>query len=383
MNIIIVHIGNIILCPPVINLINIIEELHINCTIITTESSFFNNWNYKFVKFELLNINYENQHSILKKFIYMFKFRNIIWNKISKIYNQDSLIWVTSNVSLKFLGNKILNMNYILQLMELVENLRYYYKLPYFGFDKTKIGNSALAVVVPEYNRAHLVKTWWKLDRLPLILPNKPYLKKYIEKNSSISDINAQNILKTLDKKKIILYQGILHKGERRIENYIKAVDKLGEDYAFVVMSGGNNIYQDIKSKNFYFIPFINSPKHLEVTSHAYIGVLSYFPVKSYSSELNSLYCAPNKTFEYSMFGIPMLGNDIPGLKYIFDVYKAGICVDVSNVDDICNGIRKIEGNYTEMSRGSRKYYDSVNLKEEFKNIIEIVIKRKTKRYNR
>lgn len=70
-------------------------------------------------------------------------------------------------------------------------------------------------------------------------------------------------------------------------------------------------------------LPYITAPYHLEVTSHAFIGILIYAPVYgTFTSPLNSIYCAPNKLYEFSHFGIPMIGNNIPGLNTLLKVTK-------------------------------------------------------------
>ncbi len=373
MKLILVHIGDIHLCPPIINMINILEELGVKTTVITTQSSNIIDKDFKYVKFEKININYENNKNILKKASLLFFYRRKIWSLINQIYSNESIIWCSTNVSLKYLGNKILEYKYVLHLMELSENLRYYYKLPFIELNKMKIGNSALAIVVPEYNRAHIIKAWWNLNNLPLLFHNKPYLNKVIDKKSFISDNNASKIMKLIDDRKIVLYQGILNNQERPLANYVKAIEKLGSNYAFVIMSNGENIYESIKSENYYFIPFVKPPLHLEITSHAYIGVLSYYASKQHYSDLNAVYCAPNKIFEYSMFGIPMIGNDIPGLKYSFEHYNSGLCVDDLSVNNICKSIEYIENNYDIMSKGSKKYYDSIDSKKEIVNILSII----------
>lgn len=373
MKLILVHVGDIHLCPPIINMINILEELGVKTTVITTQSSNIIDKDFKYVKFEKININYENNKNILKKASLLFFYRRKIWSLINQIYSNESIIWCSTNVSLKYLGNKILEYKYVLHLMELSENLRYYYKLPFIELNKMKIGNSALAIVVPEYNRAHIIKAWWNLNNLPLLFHNKPYLNKVIDKKSFISDNNASKIMELIDDRKIVLYQGILNNQERPLANYVKAIEKLGSNYAFVIMSNGENIYESIKSENYYFIPFVKPPLHLEITSHAYIGVLSYYASKQHYSDLNAVYCAPNKIFEYSMFGIPMIGNDIPGLKYSFEHYNSGLCVDDLSVNNICKSIEYIENNYDIMSKGSKKYYDSIDSKKEIVNILSII----------
>lgn len=373
MKIIIIHIGDILIYPPVMSLIHTLENKNIETIVITTESK-YNLKQFHNVKFEVLSYNYEKTGAAekLKK---MLGIRRVIDRLLKQYYDSNSFIWITYNVSLKHINtNNLSKYHYVLQLMELMETIKLYEKAP-LKLNAPKIAEHALAVVVPEYNRAHITKAWWNLSHLPLILPNKPYYTNAIEKGSYIEDETARNVIDCLSGKKIILYQGILTR-ERPIDKIIMAVDKLGEDYAFVVMSGGKNIYSDIPSCNYYFIPFVAPPLHLQVTSHAYIGVLTYLPVESEFSKLNVLYCAPNKTFEYGMFGVPMLGNDLPGLQFLFKTNHCGECFDEFNEDSICRAIKSIEDNYDEMSMHARKYYDNTDYAVALDSVLEKVEER-------
>lgn len=369
MKIIIVHFTNILACPPVMNLVNMLDELNIETVLITTKGHWLDTSNYKNLHVEQLSVEYEKPRRLIKKFTDLFSIRDELWKIIDRYYDEDSIIWTTSNLCLKHLGNRIMGKRYILQFMELSENLAYYKKLPFLKLDEKRLGDNALAVVVPEYNRAHIIKAWWNLERRPMILSNKPYNKLNFVKENIVHNEKAKEVLEEIGNRKIILYQGIIHK-ERPLDKYIYAVDKLGDEYAFVLMTDGANVYENINTKNYYFIPYIPAPNHLEVTSHAYIGVLSYFPTKSQYSILNALYCAPNKTYEYAMFGIPMLGNDNPGLKYAFDTTQCGVCFEEYDVDAICNAIRKIENSYNDMVAGTKKYYESTDTLSQLKDII-------------
>lgn len=373
MKMIIIHIGDILKYPPVMSLIHTLDNKNIETIVITTESKYHLE-QFHSVKFEVLSYNYENT-GIAEKLKKMFSVRKGIDRLLEQYYDSDSVVWITYNVSLKHINTKNLSKyHYVLQLMELMETIKLYEKAP-FKLNAPKIAEQAVAVVVPEYNRAHITKAWWNLSHLPLILPNKPYYTNAIEKNSYIEDETARNVIGLLEGKKIILYQGILTR-ERPIDKIIRAVDKLGEDYAFVVMSGGENIYSDIASCNYYFIPFVEPPLHLQVTSHAYIGVLTYLPVESEFSKLNVLYCAPNKTFEYGMFGVPMLGNNLPGLQFLFKANHCGECFDEFSEDSICRAIKSIEDNYDKMSIQARKYYDSTDYATVLDSVLEKIEER-------
>lgn len=371
MKIIIVLVGNILKFPPIISLINALEKERIQTIVITTKTQIQYN-SYKSIKFDFIDVDYERISSPIKKMISLLHYRRKIWTKINREYTDDTIIWVCTNVSLKYLGNNILNKNYVLQLLELSDNLRFHPKIP-LGLNKQRIGNKAKCIVVPEYNRAHIQKALWGLNKLPLVLHNKPNIDIDIKKNSDIDDYEAEKVLKKLRDKKIILYQGIMST-ERPLDNIIKAVDKLGEDYAFVAMSGDKDLYREIGSSNYYFINFINPPYHLQITSNAYIGILVYVPTeKSSYSKLNSLYCAPNKIYEYGKFGIPMLGNDNPGLKFLFKTTMAGECTKDNSIESIIDKIKKIEKNYTKYEKASLDLYNSIDFNNELKEILKAI----------
>lgn len=374
MRIFIVHIADVLLCPPVLSLMNMLEKMEIETVLISTQSKIKEDWSYKHITFSELPINYETPRNPVVKMVDMFRLRKIIWDTINSAWKKGDLIWLTSNTALKHIGDQILEKNYVLQLMELSEDLKYHRALP-FKMDAHALGNGALAVVVPEYNRAHITKAWWELEKQPMVLANKPNMNVSFGKNAEIEDETARAVFEQIKDKKIILYQGIIHR-ERPLDQYIHAVNRLGNDYAFVVMSGGENIYAGIESSNYYFIPYVKPPMHLQITSNAYIGVLSYFPVKTDYSILNALYCAPNKTYEYAKFGVPMIGNDIPGLRYMFDTTGAGICIEDFTVDHICNAIKEIENNYECMSQNALKYYNDTDTEEQLRVILETVRKR-------
>lgn len=374
MKIITVIMGDIFTFPPVISLLHAFEEMEVESVLVTTKPSSAVD-EFKGTEFEVIDLNYEKIASPLQKLINIPKISKAIWNSIDKHYSEDSIIWVVSDVTIKYLGDKIYERNYILHLLELSEELLYYPRISFLKMNKTRLGNGALAVVVPEYNRAHITKTWWKLSRLPFVLPNKPYNKKIIDRNATVGDATAKEILESIGDKKIILYQGIMSP-ERPLDVFIDAVDQFNGEYAFVVMSGGKNVYSNTSSPNYYFIPFVAPPNHLQITSHAYIGVLAYVPTESTGySQLNSLYCAPNKTFEYSMFGIPMLGNDIPGLKFLFETEGCGTCFSSFDKNDVCEAINNIEEKYEEMAIKSKEYYNSCNYRQILSDILKSIQK--------
>ena len=104
---------------------------------------------------------------------------------------------------------------------------------------------------------------------------------------------------------------------------------------------------------NVVHIDFMPVPDYFVFTANAYVGILSYD-----SSILNNAYCAPNKIYEYGYFALPMIGNDIPGLRYTIEKENAGIIIDEEDVVSIKNAIIKIDANYEEFSKASRDLFE-------------------------
>lgn len=215
---------------------------------------------------------------------------------------------------------------------------------------KTSVQQSC-DMIVCEPNRAQILRTWMQLPYTPTVVPNKP-LKHPKQRNITLKqDYNFGS-------KKIILYQGHIQKN-RNLDAFCKAVSDI-DDFTLVLM-GSKTPYRDELERNFpnvKFIDFVNPPEHLNITSHAYIGIVKYDYV-----DLNSIFCAPNKTYEYAGFGIPMISNAIPGLVYSVGRYGAAECIDTDNVSEIKSAILKIDADYQSYERAALNFYESVDVK--------------------
>mgnify|MGYP005771204835 CR=1 FL=1 len=373
--VVVVYLGSLYSIPPAKSLLTGLASQDIEVYLVITKGG-INESDSLRKKITVLEVeqDYQKNVSLTRKMFRMLQLRKNLWDKIDSVYDQNTILWITSDVAVKNLGSELLKRRYVLQMYELLEKS---YVVPKYKFRNIHIDNyarNALRVIQPEYNRAHIVKAWWGLNKLPFILENKPFYQEIgnSRKLNVTKSAIACDVLEDLKDKKIVLYQGILHK-ERPLDSFIKAIDELGSEYAFVVMSDGENLYKNVKSQNYYFIPYIEAPYHLEVTSHAYIGVLSYVPVKTSNSILNAVYCAPNKTFEYTRFGVPMISNDVPALDYLFEKYKCGKCIDLSSTESIKNAIKAISQNYMEYEKNAKKYYESVDYQEKIGNLLDEV----------
>lgn len=375
-DVVFVHIGNILLFPPALSAVNLLAAEGRRVTVITTgdhsESDYRQVFPNSNIDVHLLDFPDPLRVSLAPKIVGMLRSRKDIWSVIDEIYLSDStLIWVSTVTSIKYLGMEILNRNFVFHVMELAEKIQYTMRLQFPVMDAERIGNAALAVIVPEKTRAHITQAWWNLRLLPLVLPNKPIESGSDCRKQLVSDLRAFDVLAPLKNRKIVLYQGIIHK-ERPLKPYLDAVEMLGEGYAFVTM-GAKNPLAEMESPYHAHVPYIAAPRHLEVTSNAHIGVLSYFPFKGHTSVLNPLFCAPNKTFEYAKFGIPMLANDNPNLNHIFERWGCGKTLYDFEGEAIAHAIEEIDDCYDDMSIASRAYYDSIDMSASIRAIMTTV----------
>lgn len=230
------------------------------------------------------------------------------------------------------------------------------------------IARKCTAVTACQSDRAYIMKSWWKLSSLPYVLPNKPY-KIDIEKNAQCTCPETVDAISRVGQRKFIIYQGIFQNVEY-ISAIAEALRRLDSDIYLVMMGSDRRgivpMIEKIYKKTVY-IEHISSPKHLEITSHALLGVVCYD-----HTSLNKLYCAPNKIFEYSKFSIPMIGNDVPGLINSIGASGAGVCVPFTE-NKVYEALIELLQNYDEYARAAGKFFESVDNKETVRRLLRRV----------
>lgn len=296
--------------------------------------------------------------------------------------SKDDIVWFMYSNSIATLQPYIEKYNYIVQFYEF-ENFAIDGKsrLLHPSYDVHRFLNRAKALIHCEYNRAAITNGLYGLNKEYYILPNKPFDMEDGSQTEIPEDVKKTiaDVSGKIKGKKVILYQGIFDPSERRLDEFCEAIPMLPEEYVFVAMGGGGSYFETIKkrysSDRILLIPFIRPPFHLEITKIASYGVLAYHPAAhNYVDVLNPLYCAPNKIFEFGKFGIPMIANDVPGLKMIFEAYKCGETITYPLTSKkIAETVLRMNGDYQLYSKGSKEYYDSVDLEKTVKDILNNV----------
>ena len=278
------------------------------------------------------------------------RFRRELYKKIKSYNYSNTIFWFGTAETVIPLKGLLSNKKYIVSLLELLDDAPKKRKLLH------GILENAQKITCCEETRAYLIKYWYSLKELPTIFPNKPFDQITSKRSQPTSEI-TKKIINEIKNDNIIIYQGYLQNTEELTE-IAYALKRFNGKYKLVLMGIDEyNSYKKIKKiyPKTVFYSYIPAPLHLEITSYAKFGILFYRP-----TVLNKVFCAPNKIFEYGGFGIPMIGNNIPGLKNTIGNAKAGICVEITR-DRVYSAIKEMEQNYISFSKNAIDYFNSVD----------------------
>lgn len=372
--------NDLVYYPPMQTLINLMLKMGIGVTFVGTFSD--ENSRKEFekhgVSFKDITLNETGNalQKIIRKKNYTKQIKNFL---IKSRLKEEDLIWyVYSGATVCSLYKLLGNYNYVVHFYEFFKSIQSWrYRILYPSYSLGPFLSKAKAVVHCEYNRAQICRALYGLERMPYIIPNKPFFEDG-KLNNIPEDISIQlNKFKhDTEGKRLIIYQGFFNAKERRLEEFCQSINLLPDKYVLVIMGRGSSYFDELKEKyesnRILFIPFIRPPYHLLFTQKASFGILTYYPQqKTYPGVINPLYCAPNKIYEYGMFGIPMIGNDIPGLRYPFKEFNCGEVLSYPiTPTKIANCIMSMEDRYIDYTKGANDLNQSVNIEYVISEII-------------
>lgn len=286
--------------------------------------------------------------------------------KILKGISSSEWLWFGNCESAISLGGLLNKRKFILSVLELYD----YDKIVDWLLDR--VIRKASVVTCCEKHRAVIMKSHYHLERIPYVLPNKPY--EFLETEQIEGNEQTKKYLNPINdikEKFIVLYQGIVEK-DRPLANIAKALGKIGDkDIVFLIMGKGDGrlveelygMYDQVK-----YLGFVPSPQHLAITKFANIGIANYD-----FSCLNNVFCAPNKIYEYAKFGLPMLVSENIGLTETVGAFGAAECIDFEDVDAIAEGIEKIKRDYRSYGDNAVHFYNSTNNKDTLQSILNAI----------
>jgi hypothetical protein len=350
--------------PPVITLAVVLKKIFRKVIIVTSGCDDRVRDKLAESNIELIVFKGHKSNGLVGKSLTWRSFRSATLNVLNEA-GPHALLWISGGDAALALGRGISRYPFVLQLHELYDEHPAYRLL--LGYPARR----AKSVVVPEHSRAAIVRKWYDLALTPYVLPNKPYDHPR-QRKIPVTDVCASREFEELgNDTKIVLYQGHISR-IRDVRPIAAAVNRMGGEWRFVVMGPNPLGFVDAIREvcpGLVYIPFVPAPFHLEITSHAHIGVTVY----DYSC-LNNIFCAPNKIWEYAGFGIPMLCSDLPGLRFTVQTSGAGVCSGLVHLEEIVECLQLIDKKYESYSMSSRQFFDSVDLEHKIQDIIHNIM---------
>jgi len=230
-------------------------------------------------------------------------------------------------------------------------------------------------VIVPEKNRGWILKLLSSSRARFVEIPNRNFFGGNLieEKNSNELKDFFQTHGGNKHCKRFIIYQGAFFENRSLKEILLAFSAVKAPDVGLVLMGESNEFSRKLEKKfsmdkRILFLPFIEPPLHLKITNMCFAGILLYKPIS-----LNSVYCAPNKIYEYASFGLGMLLPEYPGLMEINSKYNLGYMCDPSNVKSIKEGLEKLINRSETESREAANAFcrDSAKINELYKALYE------------
>ena len=146
-------------------------------------------------------------------------------------------------------------------------------------------------------------------------------------------------------KNKILIYQGILEKG-RGVRLLVDVVAKT-KDLVFIILGDGpDSLFLKEKvnllklNHKVFFHNRVAYKELLDITSSADFGAALIKPVSK-----NNIYALPNKLFEYSACGLPVLCSNMPSMTKTIKKYNLGEVVNVYDKRGLEFCLKKISNN--------------------------------------
>ena len=355
-------IGSFTGLPPVKQLHNFLKEYGEITTIQNTFNGFTDfskTANNRYIIHHYNSSKDFNNQSVLQKIFKYLKFKFFLFLTIIKNYIKKKEIIVYSfdiyTIYLSMLL-KLNNIKIIYHQFEMIEEGKQS-KFDAFLLSRISYNFHKIDIAIfPEYNRMEYFKSLLKAfeDGQFMILPNT---------NNNSGNINIHK-----ESKKI----RVTHIGavgtNHHISNYLKAIKQLPiEDYEFwfvgLLDSEVFKLIENAHLENIVLTGQIAHEKLAAIYLSTDIGVILYKDIS-----LNHRFCAPNKLYEYWSYGIPVLGDKLPGLESVFISKDLGMLVDMNASDQICLAFEQLGLRSKEKSQQIKTLFDSTYHLDVFTN---------------
>ena len=217
--------------------------------------------------------------------------------------------------------------------------------------------------IVPESNRGWILRALSGSKKPFYVIPNRLPVLVIPEKNKfeNLALEFFRNGGGSTKCTKFLIYQGYFSP-DRCLKEVMEGFALVPHEHIGLIMMGDG---VDLKYKTeltaiakkdhrIVIIPHIPPPQHLNITQGCHGGILLYAP-----TNLNNIYCAPNKLYEYSYYGLGMIMPSYPGLEQINQKYSLAELCDPQDPASIAAAMcRLVETEKETFDHGTRKFLE-------------------------
>lgn len=213
--------------------------------------------------------------------------------------------------------------------------------------------------IAEEYAKRYKIKK-------PQVVLNAPYFKKKVKNNLFREKFGISS--DTL----IALYQGLLAPG-RGIESLIEGFRSLTDRPVALVLLGYGPITNEVEKAarqvpNVFFHEAVPPDDVWKYTTSADIGVF-FIPNQC----LSTYYCLPNKLFEYTMAGLPVIVNDLFEVTKLVNQYRCGVVAPDCSPESIVQSLNSfIESDYSFFAENALLMARDFNWEEQEKVLYKV-----------
>lgn len=194
----------------------------------------------------------------------------------------------------------------------------------------------------------------------------------------NITDYKILNYENDNCRDKIIVYQGAVT-SERNLSFFINALTQIDDNYKLMIIGDGTDLIRLKElSKNLciddrvIFTGRLSNVEMLNLLKRCMVGIITY-PFTS----LNTVYCSPNKIFEYASINLPMLSTNQPFIAEVFSKYKLGETFHLGDIKSFVYSFNKVIKNYSSYRQQMHDFlsdYSWDGEKEKIKHCIKVLL---------
>ena len=139
-----------------------------------------------------------------------------------------------------------------------------------------------------------------------------------------------------------IIYQGVIQK-YRGINQLIKLVSSTNNITGIIIGDGEekNHYVQQARSLQVLDkIKFISKVPYLELLNYTATCDIGWLVIEGHG--ISNQLAMPNKLFEYTLMGLPVISSPLKNMKNIVEKYNLGVVVDEQNCQEQINAVKHI-----------------------------------------